>query len=59
MNAETAYRLHWADIVTEKKQSVSEAEGLIRHISSKYGQFDRSRIKEYLASYLEERRSTI
>ncbi len=59
MNAETAYRLHWADIVTEKKQSVSEAEGLIRHISSKYIQFDRSRIKEYLASYLEERRSAI
>ncbi len=54
ISADKALEFGWADILTEKKQSPSEAAELIRFISENCGNFDVSRLKNYLQLYKKE-----
>ena len=54
ISADKAYEIGWADILTEKKQSVSEAFKLIGYIAEKCGKFDNKHFKEYIQRYKKE-----
>ena len=50
--AEQAYEIRWADILTDKKKGLAEAEALIRSIAEEPEQFDSAKRKSYLHHYL-------
>lgn len=57
LSAQEAFELNWADMVTDKKKSYSEAVALIEFISLQRSPFDFAKKAEYLAAYLNGRNS--
>lgn len=55
LSAQEAFEIHWADILTDKKKSVSEAAALIDWIYEKDKSFDAAKKEDYLASFLKIR----
>ncbi len=57
LSAAEAFELNWADIVTDKKKSFSEAVSLIEFISEQDEEFDFAKKARYLAEFLNERKN--
>ncbi len=57
LSATEAFALNWADIVTDKKKSFSEAVSLIEFISEQGEVFDSAKKAQYLAEFLNERKN--
>ena len=55
--AEQAHEIGWADILTDKKKGLAEAEALIRSISEEAEKFDSAGRKKYLHHYLRRKES--
>jgi|GEM_PF-266501 len=55
--AEQAYEIRWADILTDKKKGLAEAEALIRSISEEAEDFNSADCKKYLNHYLRRKES--
>lgn len=55
LSAQEAFDLNWADIMTDKKKSVSKAAELIDWIYSQDSYFDSAKKSEYLKAFLKER----
>lgn len=57
LSAGEAFELNWADIVTDKKKSFSEAVSLIEFIAKQGEKFDFAKKAQYLAEFLSERKN--
>lgn len=57
LSAAEAFALNWADIVTDKKKSFSEAVSLIEFIAEQGEEFDFAKKAQYLAEFLNERKN--
>lgn len=55
LSAAEALEMNWADIITDKKKSVSEATALIEFIATADINFDSAKKSRYLADFLNER----
>lgn len=54
MSAQQAYEKGWADIVTEKKQSIPTAKKLMDFILSQQGNYCRENANDYVSRFLLE-----